>query len=112
MADETQEERFERIVAAQLVAREQAESLAPRKPVGETSVGKALRKTRERIAESQAATEARPATPEEKRGTNITPSTTPQATNGNGQTPAQIIKRKKLGLIFKSVEEIRRLEEE
>lgn len=109
---ETQEERFDRIVAEQLVAREQAEALAPRKPVAETPVAKALRVSRQRIAESPAAAERRPATPEEKTRASITPSITPQATNGNGQTPSQIIKRKKLGLIFKSVEEIKRLEEE
>ena len=110
MATETQEERFERIVAAQLVARERAKSLAPKQPVQETPVAKALRQTRERIAESQAATERRPATPEEKRGNNITPSTTPQAANGNGQTPA--ITAPVRGALQRSIEAIERLEEE
>jgi len=115
MADETQEERFERITAAQLVAREQAESLAPRQPAGETSIAKALRETRERIARealgSAAAAEARPATPEEKRGNNITPSTTPQATNGNGRTPAQIAASRKTKLITRTEAELQKLEE-
>ncbi len=110
MADETQEERFERIVAAQLVAREQAKSLAPKQPVQETPVAKALRQTRERIAESQAATERRPATPEEKTRASITPSTTPQATNGNGQTP--VITQRVRGALARSVEAIEQLEEE
>ena len=45
------------------------------------------------IAANRAAAARRPATPEEKRNGNITPSTTPQATNGNGVTPGSFLER-------------------
>lgn len=62
------------------------------------------------IAANRAVAARRPASPEEKRGGSITPSTQPQATDGNGQTPASIAQRKTT-LVQKSPEEIKKLKE-
>jgi hypothetical protein len=62
------------------------------------------------IAANRAVEGRRPASPEEKRGGSITPSTQPQATAGNGTTPASIA-QSKTTLIQKSPEELKRLEQ-
>jgi len=63
------------------------------------------------IAANRAVAARQPATPEEKRNGSITPSTQPQATNGNGQTPASVAAQRKTALVQRSPQEIKKKDE-
>jgi len=63
------------------------------------------------IAANRAVAARQPASPEEKRNGSITPSTQPQATNGNGQTPASLAAQNKTALVQRSPREIKKKDE-